>query len=302
MLSIDYKQFFDPEEVGLCPAPGGRLWYRVNGKRHFAGGATPLLCIHGGPGLSHHYLLSLAVLAERRPVIFYDQLDGGNSDRPGDPKNWSVARFVDEVDALRAHLHLAQLDILGSSWGGTIAAEYAMRQPKGLRSIILASPVINTHRWIADCTAYRALLPQDVQEVLDKHEADGSVLDDAYQDAVMVFYKRHLCRREPWPWEVERAFELFNYDLYQAMWGPAEFTANGILKDYGGDTRLQEIAVPTLYTCGEHDEATPAACRDFADLTPNARVNVAEGCSHMAHLEKPATYLEVVEGFLNELD
>jgi hypothetical protein len=66
-----------------------------------------------------------------------------------------------------------------------------------LRSIILANPVINAHRWIADCTAYRALLPQDVQEVLDKHEADGSVLDDAYQDAVMVFYKRHLCRCEP---------------------------------------------------------------------------------------------------------
>lgn len=133
-----------------------------------------------------------------------------------------------------------------------------MRQPKGLRSIILASPVINAHRWIADCTAYRALLPQDVQEVLDKHEADGSVLDDAYQDAVMVFYKRHLCRCEPWSWEVARAFELFNHDLYQAMWGPAEFTSNGILKDYDGDTRLHQIAVPTLYTCGEHDEATPS--------------------------------------------
>lgn len=83
------------------------------------------------------------------------------------------------------------------------------------------------------------------------------------------------------------------------MAGPAEFTSNGILKDYDGDRRLGEIAVPTLYTCGEHDEATPAACRDFAALTPNARVEVAEGCSHMAHLEKPGDYLKVIETFLS---
>lgn len=300
MLAIDYGIHFDPEEVGLCHVPGGRIWYRVNGKRHFAAGKTPLLCIHGGPGLSHHYILSLVVLAETRPVIFYDQLDSGSSDRPGIPANWNVERFVDEVDALRAHLNLQQLDVLGSSWGGTIAAEYAMRRPPGLRSIILASPVINTHRWIGDCTAYRRQLPEELQTVLDEHEAAGTVLSDAYQDAVMVFYRRHLCRADPWPWEIERAFELFNYDLYQAMWGPAEFTSNGILKDYDGDRRLGEIDVPTLYTCGEFDEATPAACRSFAEMTPNARVRVAEGCSHTAHLEKPDHYLKVIEAFLSD--
>ena len=170
-----------------------------------------------------------------------------------------------------------------------------------LRSIVLASPVINTHRWIADCTAYRRQLPKDLQAVLDKHEAEGAVLSDAYQDAVMVFYKRHLCRADPWPWELERAFELFNYGLYQAMWGPAEFTSNGILKDYDGDRRLGEIVVPTLYTCGEFDEATPAACQEFAEMTPNARVEVAEGCSHTAHLENQEGYLKVVETFLSEV-
>ena len=146
------------------------------------------------------------------------------------------------------------------------------------------------------------MMPQDVQDVLDEHEAEGTILEEAYQDAVMVFYKRHLCRCDPWPWEVARAFELFNYDLYQAMWGPAEFTANGILKDYDGDTRLHQIEVPILYTCGEHDEATPSACRDFSALTPNAHVEVAEGCSHMAHLEEPKDYLEIVERFLSERD
>ncbi len=114
-------------------------------------------------------------------------------------------------------------------------------------------------RRLADCTVYRKQLPQNVQDTLNEHEAAGTVLSEAYQDAVMVFYKRHLCRCDPWPWEIERSFEIFNYDLYRAMWGSAEFTATGVLKDYDGDLRLHQIEAPALYTCGELDEATPAA-------------------------------------------
>ena len=116
----------------------------------------------------------------------------------------------------------------------------------------------------------------------------------------MVFYRRHLCRTEPWPWEIEHAFSLFNYDLYRAMWGPAEFTSDGLLKDYDAAPRLAEIAVPTLFTRGEHDEATPAACRGFAGLMTDAQVAVIEGGSHLANLEAPARYLEIVESFLTE--
>lgn len=298
MMAIDYKQHFDPEEAGSCPAPGGRIWYRVNGKKHFSKGKVPLLCIHGGPGLSHHYLLPIVTLAEERPVIMYDQLDSGSSDRPNEASNWTVARFVREIDELRTWLNLTELYILGSSWGGTIGAEYAMTRPTGLRGIILASPLINTARWISDCTVYRKQLPQNVQDTLDKHETAGTVLSDAYQDAVMVFYKLHLCRCDPWPWEIERSFEIFNYDLYQAMWGSAEFTASGVLKDYDGDLRLDQIEAPVLYTCGEVDEATPGACQEFANLTPNATLEVAKGCSHTGHLEKPNEYLTTVRQFL----
>ena len=297
MFAVNYERFFDPEDAGVCPVPGGTIWYRVNGRHHFASGRTPLIVIHGGPGFSHHYLLSLVALAEERPVIFYDQLDSGNSLRPNDSENWTVERFVSEVGALRSWLGLNQILILGSSWGGTIAAEYAMTQPSGLNGIVLASPVINTPRWIEDCTEYRNQLPQDVKETLDKHEAARSYLSDDYQEAVMVFYKRHLCRMDPWPWEIEKSFQLFNYDLYQAMWGPAEFTATGSLKNYDGDTRLSKISAPTLYTCGEFDEASPSACKNFAAMTPNAMLHVLNGCSHLAHLEKPSEYLTAVREF-----
>ena len=204
----------------------------MNGLDHFSAGKTPLLVIHGGPGFSHHYLLPLTDLAADRPVIFYDQLDSGNSARPGNPANWTVERFVAEVDAVRDALGLARLVVLGSSWGGTVAAEYAAGQPSGLVGLVLASPLISTERWIADNTAYREQLPQDVREVLDQHEAAGTTGSPEYQDATMVFYRQHLNRMDPWPEELNRAFELANLNLYTTMWGPSEFSATGTLKAY----------------------------------------------------------------------
>ena len=131
----------------------------MNGNEHFAKGITPLIVIHGGPGFSHHYLLPLVDLADERPVILYDQLDSGRSDRPNSPVNWKVERFVSEIDALRETLELDCVFLLGNSWGVTVAAEYAISQPAGLVAVVLSSPLISTKRWIAENTEYRNQLP-----------------------------------------------------------------------------------------------------------------------------------------------
>jgi len=121
----------DPEIAGYVAVQGGRVWYRINGTEHFADGKMPLLVIHGGPGFSHHYLLTLTDLADERPVIFYDQLDSGNSDRPGEAANWTVDRFVDEIDHLR--------DALGSTgwscWAARGAAAWRRRTPPASRRV-----------------------------------------------------------------------------------------------------------------------------------------------------------------------
>jgi proline-specific peptidase len=104
----------------------------------------------------------------------------------------TVGRFVSEVDDVRAALGLDRLIVLGSSWGGTVAAEYAIARRAGLVGLVLASPLISTPRWIADNSAYRKELPADVQKVLDEHEVAGTTDKKEYQDAVMVFYRRHL--------------------------------------------------------------------------------------------------------------
>jgi proline-specific peptidase len=292
----------DPEIAGYVAVEGGRVWYRTNGIEHFAGGKVPLLVIHGGPGFSHHYLLTLIDLADERPVILYDQLDSGNSDRPGDPANWTVERFVDEVDHVRNALGLDRLVVLGSSWGGSVAASYAIRQPPGLAGLVLASPLISTERWIADNTEYREQLSEETQKILEEHEAAGTTDSAPYQEAVMEFYTRHLNRMDPWPDELNRAFELANLDLYVTMWGNTEFNATGTLKDFDVSGDLGRIEVPMLMICGEYDEATPAACRDFAAKVPNARVEIVDDASHTGHLEQRDAFMAKLRAFLASLE
>ena len=291
----------EPDRAGYIPVTGGRIWYRLNGSHHFAAGRTPLVVIHGGPGMSHHYLLPLVDLADERPVILYDQLDSGRSDRPNLPSNWTVARFVAEVEELRQALSLDQVLVFGNSWGGTVGAEYAMTRPKELVALVLSSPLLNTGRWVADNTKYRGQLPEDTRRTLDKHEAAGTIDSAEYQDAVMVFYRRHFNRMDPWPDELNRTFEALSGDLYVTMWGNTEFNASGTLKDYDSTESLPRILVPTLFTCGTFDESTPEANREFARLTPNAEVRVIPNASHTAFLEQRKLYMAALREFFSRV-
>jgi proline-specific peptidase len=215
---------------------------------------------------------------------------------------WTVERFVDEVDRVRNALGLDRLVVLGSSWGGSVAASYAIRQPPGLAGLVLASPLISTERWIADNTEYREQLPDETQKILDEHEAAGTTGSPEYQQAVMEFYTRHLNRMDPWPDELNRAFELANFDLYVTMWGNTEFNATGTLEDFDVSGDLGRIEAPTLMICGEYDEATPAACRDFAAKIPNARVEIVEDASHTSHLEQRDAFMAKLREFLASLE
>jgi len=281
---------------GRVAVHGGTLWHGVCGDLR---ADTPLLVIHGGPGMTHDYLHPLCALADKRPVIFYDQLDAGLSDRPNDPANWHVSRFLDEIDALRSALGLDQLNLLGNSWCGTLAAAYAARRPLGLERLILSSPLIHTQTWIADNAAHRADLPAETVAIMLECEAQGRLSDPAYLDAVDMFYRRHLCRTDPWPESVNQTFERMNEVCYAAMWGPNEFTCTGVLRDYDGTPGLPQIMAPTLVTCGRHDEATPQSTARFAAMIRGARFEVIEDASHMAFVERPEIYTSLLRSFLD---
>lgn len=205
---------------GYVEVPGGRVWYQIAGADR---PGVPLLCLHGGPGMPHDYLEPLAGLAAGRPVIFYDQLGCGRSDRPADDSLWTTGRFVEELAAVRAALGLGRLHLFGNSWGGWLALQYTLDRRPQLDSLILSSSPPSVSRWITDCAALRAELSEPVRDVLDSHEAGGYFSCPEYQWAITQFYRRHVCRQDPWPDCVERTFAGMGADVYLTMWGPSEF-------------------------------------------------------------------------------
>src|SRR3954470_17996785 len=184
-----------------------QTWFRVTGDlTEDAAAPAPLIVLHGGPGAAHDYLLSLTDLArDGRAVVHYDQLGNGRSThfrgRNGD--FWTVDLFVRELHNLVERLGVSgRHHVLGQSWGGFLAQEYALTRPAGLRSLVLADTAASFPDFVAEANRLRAELPAEVEATLRRHEADGTTDDPAYAEACQVFYARHVCRLDPWPEEV----------------------------------------------------------------------------------------------------
>jgi proline-specific peptidase len=263
----------------------------------------PLLLLHGGPGASHDYLEPLEALSDERPVIFYDQLGGGNSDRPDDRSLWTIERFTEELEQVREALELHEVHILGQSWGTMLGVDYMLtKAPQGVVSLILSGPCLSAARWEADQKAYLLGFPEAIQRVVQKSEASGDFSSPEYQEAMMQYYKRHMCRLDPWPECLTRTFEKLRHAVYEYMWGPSEFTITGVLKNYDRTARLKEIAIPTLFTCGQYDEATPDATTYYHTMLPGSEIAILEDASHQHHIEKTERYMRVVRSFLHRAE
>ena len=251
------------------------------------------------------YLQPLGELADSgRPIIFYDQLGCGNSDQPNDPSLWSVELFLEELATVRQELGLDYIHLLGQSWGGMLAMEYALTQPVGLVSLILASSPASIPQWIAEANRLRMELPQQVEQRLRHHEETGTTDEPAYEEAMQVFYQRHVCRLDPQPepWTRTLAKLMANPEVYHTMWGPSEFHATGTLMEWDIRDRLGEIELPTLVTSGRHDEATLNIAETVHRGIAGSEWVIFEQSSHVAHLEEEEGYRRVVEDFMRSVE
>ena len=244
------------------------------------------MCLHGGPGGSHLPLEGLHRLAEPRPVVFYDQLGGGDSSRPDDPGLWRVETFLEQLQSVVEWLGLGRFHLFGSSWGGMLALEYAFTRPPGLASLILNSTPTSAPRWAEETLRLHAELPPGL---------DGKT-------AEQEFKRRHICRLDPEPEVLARSRAKFGTQVYETMWGPNEFTVTGTLRDWDVIERLGEIRVPTLVTSGRHDECTPALVEPLHEGIAGSEWVLFEDSAHMAYLEEPERYLEVVDAFLDRVE
>lgn len=291
-----------PAVEGRIPFRGYETWYRVVGDGE-AGGKLPVVCLHGGPGATHWYLEPLeGIAAAGRRAVFYDQLGCGASSQPHDPSLWTVELYVEEVDAVREALGLERLHLFGNSWGGMLAMEVALNRPAWLASLVIASSPASMAQWVEETGKLRALLPEDVQATLARHELAGTTDAPEYEEACRVFYRRHVCRLDPWPACVERTFAEISHEVYETMNGPSEFHVTGTLRHWSVVGRLGEIAVPALVVSGEHDEATPAIARSVHEGIPGSELSILDGCSHMAHVEQPERFLRLLDSFFGRVE
>ena len=283
---------------GFIPVTGGKVWYRIVG----SGNATPVILLHGGPGSSSEYLKPLEGLAADRQVIIYDQLGCGRSENPDNDGLWRIERFVEELGQVRAALNVKEVHLYGHSWGAMLAVDYMLTKPQGIKSLILASPCLSVARWTDDAHRLIEKLPFTTRQAIKRHEEEGTTDSKEYEAAVAEYLKNYLCRLSPWPAELLQAFDRSNQKIYRIMWGPSEFFPTGNLKGYERVERLSEIRVPTLFTAGRYDEATPAATAWYRSHVPDSMLRIFEESSHLAMFEEKDAYLQSIREFLRAHD
>jgi L-proline amide hydrolase len=288
---------------GYASFRGHRTWFRVTGDLN--AGRPPLIIAHGGPGCTHDYVDSFKDLAATgRAVVHYDQLGNGRSTHlPDAPTEyWVVDLFLAELNNLIAHLGIHDYALLGQSWGGILGAEHAVRQPDGLKALIIANSPASMALWSEAADRLRLALPAEVQATLLRHEEAGTTDSAEYRAASDVFYARHVCRIQPVPAEVARTFAAIDADptVYHAMNGPTEFHVIGSMRNWTIIDRLSHIQVPTLLISGRYDEATPETVQPFADGISDVQWQIFERSSHMPHVEEREACMACVAQFLEQ--
>jgi len=282
---------------GYADVPGGKVWW----KRVGAGPKTPILTLHGGPGAGHNYLLPLGALAADRPVIFYDQLGCGKADSPGDESLYTIQRSVDEVDAVRHALGLKRIVLYGHSWGSVLAIEYLCQgRGAGVERLVLGGALASVPQTVAGMQRLIAAMPDGAGARIHALEAAGKTDTAEYNALVQKFYELHVCRRLPWPPEVNETIDIVGKSIaYRVMNGPNEFTIVGVIKDWDRRADLSRIRMPTLITTGAFDEVTLDCHETIHRGVRGSHLVVMPGCSHLTMNEQPEAYVRLVDGFLH---
>jgi proline-specific peptidase len=274
-------------DEGYVDFRGHRTWYRVVGDR--SSGAVPLLALHGGPGSTHNYFGPLERLADRRPVVVYDQIGCGRSDRPTDI-DWSVDVFREEVAAVREQLRLERIHLLGTSWGGMLALEHVLGGGSGIVSLVLSSTLASIDEWA-----------QEQRRLLREMGLEPVAGDDPDHERVeRLYFDRHFYRGPKPRAEIDRMYAGRNLDVYHAMQGPNEWTPTGALAGWDVRARLREIEAPTLVIRGRYDMSTEKIAGALVTGIRGAREVVLQNSSHTPVLEETEAYLAAVDEFIRE--
>ena len=286
--------------TGRLTVLGYQLYYRIFEP------PTPkgtLLALHGGPGMSHSYLLPLADLCDfGYRVVFFDQLGCGDSELPSDNSLFSIEHNIEEVEGIRQGLDLGTVHLLGSSYGGLLALAYGLRYQSHLKSITTTGGLTDVPLTVAEMNRLKSELPAEIRTTLERYERKGEYHHPEYEAAVMEFYRRHVCRLPTWPAEVVDTFRRVSTPVYYHMNGPNEFIITGTIKDVNFTSELHRIRIPCLVTTATFDEVTPKVAEEIHRAIPQSRLVLFEGCSHLPMWEDRGRYCHTLAEFLDRVN
>jgi proline iminopeptidase len=311
------QSYFASQEAGMraggvrrIPIKTPKGDFTVWTKRFGNNPRIKLLLLHGGPGATHEYFESFEgfLPAEGIEFIYYDQLGSAYSDQPKDDSLWVIERFVDEVEQVRQALGLGpdNFYLLGSSWGGMLAMEYALKHQANLKGLVISNMMasIPDYNRYAETVLAKQMDPAVVKEVKEL-EAKGQYEAPRYMELLIPnFYVKHILHRpfDQWPDAVVRSFGKINKSIYVTMQGPSEFGASGRLEKWDRKADLPKITVPTLVIGGRHDTMDPEHMKWMSTQIPHARYLYAPTGSHMAHYDDQQVYFTGLIGFLKDVD
>jgi proline iminopeptidase len=294
----------------MIPVETPKGTFRVWTKRVGNAPTRRLLLLHGGPGCSHEYFEAFDSYLPGAEIeyIYYDQLGSLRSDQPDEPDLWEIPRFVEEVEQVRQALGLdwEGFFLLGHSWGGILATEYALKYQQHLKGLIISN-------MMASCPAYNAyardvLMPPMDQEKLAEikaFEAAGDFANPRYEELLMEqHYVHHVLRRPiaEWPEPVTRALSHTNQAIYVPMQGPSELGLSGKLENWDRTADLGQITVPTLVIGAQHDTMDPEHMRWMATAVQQGRYLHCPDGSHMAMYDDQERYVSGLIDFINDVD
>ena len=305
--SCEYLNFRIPGDVqaGGVQMIELKEGYRVWTKR-FGNSPIKVLLLHGGPATTHEYMECFESFFPQAGIEFYqyDQLGSYYSDQPDDDSLWTIERFVEEVEQVRKALGLDKDNffLLGSSWGGMLAMQYALKYQHNLKGLIISNMTASFPKYATYNAKLRSQMHASLIDSLEVYESRGDYQNPEYVDLVFkAYYTKHLCRLADWPEPLVRSFKHINQHVYEYMQGPSEFVPGGILKDWDVWDRLQEITVPTLTVGAKYDTMNPEEMEEMSNLVQNGRYLYCANGSHLAMWDDQKVFMDGVIDFIKSV-
>jgi proline iminopeptidase len=310
------NSYFKSDEKGIknggvkiieIQTPKGK--FKVWTKRIGNNPKMKLLLLTGGPGLSHEYMecMESFLPAEGIEIIYYDQLGTGFSDNPNDTLMWDLPRYVEEVEQVRVALKLDKTNffVLGHSWGGILAMQYALKYQQNLKGLVISNMMASCPEYGKYSEVLSAQMPVEILKQIKDIEAKKDYNNPKYMELLREhYYSKHICRvpLNDWPEPVNRGFKTLNGSLYLTMQGPSELGISGKLTNWDVSKELKNITIPTLVIGAKYDTMDPKYMQWMATQFKNGSYLYCPNGSHMSLYDDQKTYMNGLMDWMKKVN